>query len=181
MARNRLPHLVAYAAVVTVLVAGALSGAAIFFQLTQHVGHAHAGLPPWEVAFAEVVDGIGFALIFMTAVQLMLGYRLIRVPPARMRSVHIVTAWAIAGVVVVHMSGGIVHAFFQGPIEVLPLWEVGIGAVSVVLLGTALVSGYRRTRPHAVRAGLTHGWVAVALALAVSGHGLLGVLHTLTG
>lgn len=167
--------------VTLLLVVGALSGAAIFFQLTEHLGHAHAGLSPAQEAFATGVDSLGFVLTFMVAVQLMIGYRLLHFRPKVSRPTHIAMAWSIVGLMGLHMAGGIVHSLFQGPIEMLPVLADVIGIVSIAALAVSIPSGYLRAKDALGRARYVHTWLGITLAVVLAAHGLVGVLHTLSG
>lgn len=172
-------RVVAYSALVVLLVSGALGGAAVFFQVSEHGSHAHAGLAAWQETFALVVDGVGFVLAFVLAAQAMLGYRLFSVRRSRFRPVHVALAWTVIAIMLAHGAGAIAHTF-QGPLEVLPVWLDVLGVAIVALLTAQMVSGYFNSSPTR-RARLVHVWVAIPVALVAAVHGVLAVWHTVAG
>ncbi len=170
--------IVANAALIALLVSATLSAGAIFFAITEHAGHAHAGLVGWRASLPEWVDGIGLVLMLLVSVQMMIGYRMFSVPRDRFRPVHVSLAWTVIAIMALHMAGGIYHTVTTGA-EVLPLWIDAAGLVAVGLFGVQLGSGYGQ--PKVTRLRRVHVFVAIPIALALVAHGVLGVLHTLLG
>lgn len=170
----------AYAALVTLLVAATLSGGDVFNELTGHAGHPHAGLHGFAAALPILADGLGFLLAFVLAIQMMIGYRLFTVSGSHFRGVHVPLAWTVAGLVALHATAGAVHTF-QTTVDALPIWIVGIGSATVLVLALQLTSGYRRFSRGRQLPPWLHGAAAIVLALAVAVHSVLGIVHTFTG
>ena len=175
----------AYAGVVILLVATALSFGAVLYQI-EAGGHAHGSLGPhgsltgWEAVLPIVADAFGFLAIVVLAVQLMVGYHLFRVPGARFRPLHVALAWGVVVLMGAHTALAVFHSL-QSPIEVLPIWLDLIGLVIVALLALELLSGYRRTGPRRGGFRRIHVVVALAAIAVIAAHGLIGVYHTFTG
>ena len=74
--------------------------------------------------------------------------------------------------------------FVQGlasPIEMLPVLADVIGIVSIAALAVSIPSGYLRAKDALGRARYVHTWLGITLAVVLAAHGLVGVLHTLSG
>ena len=66
---SRTMRAIAYGSVVALLVSGTTTAALLFFQATEHVGHAHSGLTGWEATLAPIVDSSGLVAILPLATE----------------------------------------------------------------------------------------------------------------
>jgi hypothetical protein len=176
-ARRGIPRVAGYAAVVALLVAATLSAGSVLYQVVELGGHAHGGGLPW---LPVAVDTAGSAMAFLLAVQLMVGYGLVRVPRPRFRRVHAGMAWGVVAFMAFHGIGGVVHSL-QGVVETLPLVLDGVGVALTVLVALQLSSGYALSRPGAGRNRLLHASAALAVAAVVAGHVAVGIVHAIAG
>jgi hypothetical protein len=176
--RYALKRGVAYASVVGLLVSGAMTGAVLFFQATEHASHVHAGLTGWQAALAVSVDYLGLLTILLLATQVMFGYRLFGTRPTVSRRAHKALAWIVAALLALH-GGGLLHSL-QGTVEIVPVWLDAIGLGVAVMLALQLSTGYGRVRGLPARA-LAHSWLGIVIAVVVAAHGFIGVAHTLSG
>lgn len=140
------------------------------------------------------IQSWGYLLLFVVALELMVGYRVIKFQGIQFRKVHPALAWGLAALVAPHAVFGIAHVLMLHMVttiglhvhvaaspENMPIWLDAEGLVILVLIAAQIMAGngvFKLKRPQFRSLHAMLAWMIAAFALL---HAALGLAHVLSG